>query len=448
MPFWFRVNQFGVVPFNAPVGIIRLASAGTIHKDTVCESWLIKYGIELAGNVGAVNRAIFPEAFIKVDKAHWELVVGRRRRIFGLADSTLSSGSYSWSSNALPISKIEFGTQDFVPIHFTKGLIAINAFFAHGWFTNTDSIKRSFLHQKALYGRIGKPNWKVKFYGGILHNVQWGGRSRYLGAGSSVNGQLPSSFRDFLHVIISKQPSQTSQVSFHDRVNQFGNHVGSLDIGAEIKSKPLTVLLYHQHPFEDKSGIALMNLPDGLYGIQFKRRSITSKYAFKINKLLIEYLTTMNQSGHTMETKYAQYQGIDDYFNNFQYKDGWTHSGSILGTPFISRQQEVESIWQNRPGKYRLTVVNNRVKVFYLGMEGELGSNLSFQTRLSLSQNYGTYRNPFGRSVNQFSGVASLLWNTNWLRGTELISSVSLDNGNLYKNSLGVWISFKKHLDL
>lgn len=427
------------MPFTAPLGTIRLGSSGLFYKDSTRRGWFFGYGAELVGNVGPTSHALLPEAYVKVGKGYFELVAGRRREVIGLVDSTLSSGSYSWSGNALPIPKIQIGTRGFAPLHFTGDLIAINAFFAHGWFANTDSMRNSFLHQKAVYGRIGKPNWKIKVYGGILHQAQWGGRSDYLGI-----KKLPSSFNDYLHVIVSKQPGQTSDISYHDRVNQFGNHVGSVDVGAEITLVKWDALAYYQHPFEDKSGIAFMNLPDGLYGLQLKRRSSISGSFFQINRLLMEYLTTMDQSGSTIETKYTQYQGIDDYFNNFQYKDGWAHSQLVLGTPFIARRQEVKSQWQNVPGEYKLTIVNNRIQVFHLGMEGGFASGVQMSSRLSVSKNYGTYRSPFGKSVNQFSGVIWLKWPVKWLGGSELNTAVSMDKGGLYNNVIGGWISLKK----
>jgi hypothetical protein len=173
-PFWFRANQFGTVPLVAPLGTLRIGSSGLFQRDSTRRGWYAGYGVELVGNAGPKSQALLPEAYVKTGFGAIEFVVGRRRDVMGLVDSTLSSGSYAWSGNALPIPKIRIGTNGFAPLKFTRGLISINAFFAHGWFANTDSIKHSYLHQKAFYGRIGKPNWKVKLYGGILHSAQWG----------------------------------------------------------------------------------------------------------------------------------------------------------------------------------------------------------------------------------------------------------------------------------
>ncbi|RRB12892.1 capsule assembly Wzi family protein [Larkinella knui] len=443
-PFWFRANQFGTIPSVSPTGTIRIGSSGLFRADTTKRIWFFGYGAEVVGNAGPRGQLLVSEGYVKVGHGSVELVLGRRKEVLGLVDSTLSSGSYSWSGNALPIPKIQIGTSGFAPLHFTNDLLAINAFIAHGWFANTDSIQGSFLHQKAIYGRIGKPHWKIKVFGGIIHSVQWGGKSNYLDTNHSSNGELPSSFNDLLHIIVAKQPARAGNLSNHDQVNQFGNHVGSIDVGAEVTFIRWNALLYYQHPFEDKSGIAMVNFPDGLYGIQLKRRANNVEQFFRIQQILAEYLSTMNQSGSTLNIGRRLYEGIDDYFNNFQYLNGWVYKNQILGTPFISRKQDVKSDWQNRPGTHKLSIINNRVQVLHLGILGSFSSGIQLQTRLSFSQNYGTFRQPFGQKVNQFSGIISLALPIKWLGGSQLRTAVALDQGQLYNNTLGGWISIRK----
>ncbi|MGA0557758.1 capsule assembly Wzi family protein [Larkinella sp. VNQ87] len=443
-PFWLRANQFGTVPLVAPAGTIKLGTSALFRRDTSGRGWFLGYRAEVVANAGPRNQLLLPEAYANIGYRSVELVVGRRKEVLGLVDTTLSSGSYAWSGNAIPIPKIQIGTRGFVPLHFTRDLIAINAFFAHGWFANTDSIRNSYLHQKGVYGRIGKPHWKIKFYGGILHNVQWGGESAYLGTGHSTSGRLPSSFNDYLHIIVAKQPASTDNISNHDLVNQFGNHVGSIDMGAEIAFSHWDALAYYQHPFEDKSGVALVNLPDGLYGLKLKRRATESSPFFQLNQVLFEYLTTMSQSGSTLDIGSRLYEGIDDYFNNFQYLNGWTYQNQILGTPFISRRQDVKTDWQNRPGTHTLAIVNNRVQLLHLGLAGVFSSGVQIQSKLSLSRNYGIFRSPFGQTVRQFSGSVWLTWPLTWLGGSELQTAIALDQGRLYTNSVGGWISLRK----
>lgn len=442
-PFWLRANQFGTIPAASPAGIIRLGSTGLFRRDSVGKGWQTGYGVEVVGNAGPNSRFLLPEAYAKIGYRAIELVAGRRKEVLGLVDTTLSSGSYSWSGNALPVPKIQLGTRGFAPLHFTGDLIAINAFFAHGWFARTDSIKNSYLHQKAFYMRIGKPHWKVKLYGGVLHNVQWGGQSDYLGEWHATNGKLPSSFNDYLHVIFSKQPGQNDNLSNHDLVNQFGNHLGSIDLGLEVTLGRWQAMGYHQHPFEDKSGIAFVNIPDGLYGLRLKRKAATVG-GFQVHQLLVEYLNTMDQSGATIETG-TRYDGQDDYFNNYQYLDGWVQGRQVIGTPFLSRRADLLPQRQSEfPTKRIWAIANNRVQMAHVGAAGTVGRGIQWQTRLSVSQNYGTFRHPFAQSVPQFSGVVWLTWPLGWLGGSELRTALALDQGELYQHAFGGWISLRK----
>ncbi|MGV3558418.1 capsule assembly Wzi family protein [Larkinella arboricola] len=443
-PFWLRANQFGAIPNISPAGILRLGSSGRFSKDSTGKKWSANYSIELVGNAGPNNRLLLPEANISVNRGYFELLIGRRKEVLGLVDTTLSSGSYSWSGNALPIPKIQIGTRGFAPLHFTNDVLAINAFFAHGWFTSTDSMKNSYLHQKAVYARIGKPTWKVKLYGGVLHHAQWGGRSRYLGQKHATDGTLPSSFKDLLYVLVAQQPS--GKVSKHDSLNVYGNHVGSIDFAAEIALSKWALLGYYQHPFEDKSGLVFINFPDGLYGIRIKRKPFESHRFFQINQLLFEYLNTMNQSGKSLEIGRRLYLGIDDYFNNFQYIDGWTHRHQVIGTPFITHIQDVKEKWKKLPGWRAMSIVNNQVQLLHFGLDGSFSNGAKLQTRLSFSHNYRLIRKSFGQ-VNQFSGMAALTWPAKWLEGgVELQAIIALDKGGLFDNAVGGWLSLKKRL--
>ncbi|GAA4460361.1 capsule assembly Wzi family protein [Nibrella saemangeumensis] len=405
----------------------------------------MQYGVEVVGLQTQKSKALLPEAFVSAGLGKFYLYAGRKREVIGLGDSTLSSGFVTWSQNALPIPKIQFGTNGFVTVPFTRGVLAINALYAHGWFPSTDSMKRAYLHQKALYGRIGKPNWPVRFYGGLVHHVQWGGYSHFLGEKHSRNGQLPSSLKDYPFIVLAKQPGQleTDSYSKHDGINRFGNHIGSIDIGAETSLKQWLMLTYYQHPFEDKSGLALYNLPDGLYGLSLKRRQSARTAAFTLSHILVEYLTTLSQSGSTVDLPDTHYEGVDDYFNNFQYLDGWTSGQRVLGTPFICRRPDVQVQWQPSQGRV-FTIANNRVQMLHVGLSGSLRSQAEVQLLLSVSRNYGLFRTPFSKAVNQVSGVARVSIPVPWLAGSDLGAALAIDQGSLLTPTLGGWLSLRK----
>jgi hypothetical protein len=436
IPFWLRANQYGIVPLSSPIGTLRVGTIGELKPDSSKNrKWSIQYSAEIVSNVGHENQLILPVLFGQINLGKFYLYAGRKKEVIGLGDSTLSSGFYSWSQNALPLHKVQIGTKGFVPIGFTKGLLSINLIYAHGWFSNTDSISHSFLHQKAIYGRIGKPNWKLKLYGGILHNVQWGGQSNYVKDVDAVSGQLPSSFKDYLYSVIAKTPQgQNGKYSYVDSLNQIGNHLGSVDIGIEYILKDKNVLLYYQHAFDDKSGLAMKNLPDGLFGLRIKNFRGINKSSFTIRQLTIEYLTTMSQSGSIVDDPNSKYAGQDNYFNNLQYLNGWSNKERIQGTPFITRGKDTRynnPIW---------AVNNNRVKMIHAAVYGNFKSGISIEAKFSFSKNYGLYVIPF--YAEQFSSILTLVAPIH--KNLNLTTSIATDSGGLYNNSTGMYIGLKR----
>ena len=175
-PFWLRANQYGTVPNQSPIFTLR-GSVSSDYKKAITKEDQYKlskfdwgYGLNIVGNVGKENQFLIPEAYVKVKYGVFEIYAGRRREIFGLVDSTLSSGSYIWSGNALPMPKIQISTPNFVPLGFTKGFLSFKGNYAHGWFENSRTdVKDFYLHQKSLYFKLGRPDWKFHFYGGFNH---------------------------------------------------------------------------------------------------------------------------------------------------------------------------------------------------------------------------------------------------------------------------------------
>ncbi len=447
MPFWLRANQYGIVPLTAPVGTVRLGAHGEWKADSTVKRsrWFANYGVYAAGNVAQTNQIVLPEAYAMTGVGSFYIYAGKRREIIGLGDSTYTSGFYSWSQNATPIPKIQIGTNGFVPLKFTKSIVAFNFLYAHGWFPNTDSVQGSFLHQKSLFVRFGKPTWKAKFYAGIIHNVQWGGRSDYLKQSLTVDGKLPSSFRDYTDLIVARPPrNRPANYPGIDSNNQIGNHLGSLDFGAELMVEKWNLLLYYQHPFEDRSGLAFANSLDGLYGIRIKNTGNRSDYKFRINQLTLEYFNTTN-GDKVPEGLTGRYEG-DTYFNHSQYIDGWSTRQRIIGTPFITRGKDIRQEFSLPLNRSRRMIINNRIKMAHFAFAGGFNSGVQLETHLAVSQNYGPFVNPVyrNRHVNQFSGVLRTSIPTTWLGGAELQAAVSLDSGQLYDNAIGGYLGLRK----
>jgi hypothetical protein len=411
-------------------------------------SYDIGYGLNLVGNASQQGNALLlPEAYIKVRRGIFEAYVGRRREKFGLADSTLSTGSYAWSGNAIPVPKIQVSIPVFTPIGFTKGWVAVQGTYAHGYLDAAGYIRNKMLHQKSLYFRLGRPNEVIRLYGGFNHQVVWGGQAtdtRGIPGTIPAGGKLPSGLIDYFYVVtgINKGRSDTTKYTFFDRTNRVGNHLGSIDLALEVDLVRHTLYFYRQSLFEDGSLASLINIVDGLNGLRIRRNDPNAL----IRDILFEFLNTTSQGGPEFVIEEAKLRGKDDYFNHQQYRDGWAYRRHTIGTPFIP-----PAYGPNGEYPYGTFTVNNRLTVAHVGVAGSLplrGSLLlapiSYQAKFSFSHNLGTYNTPYTPARNQFSGYVSIAVPMTILGGLQLTGSVAADGGTLYTNGVGTFISLQK----
>ncbi|GAB3983843.1 capsule assembly Wzi family protein [Spirosoma terrae] len=457
-PFWLRANQYGIVPNQSPVLTFRVgiySGYDTTRKST--GKWRnseydVSYGMNVVANATS-NRlpyeksVLLPEAYIKIRRGIFEAYIGRQREKFGLADSTLSTGSYAWSGNAMPIPKIQISIPVFTPIGFTKGWVAVQGTFAHGYLDAKGYIQNTMLHQKSLYLRFGRERDFLRLYGGLNHQAVWGGQATDrtgIPGVLPVGGKLPNGLLNYFYVVttINKGRTDPQQYTFFDLTNRVGNHLGSVDVAAEIDLVRHTLYLYRQNLYEDGSLFYLINIADGLNGIRIRRNDQRAI----VRDILFEFLNTTSQGGPVFVFDDPDKRGKDDYFNHQQYRDGWAYRQHGIGTPFIP-----PALGPQNQYPYGTFTANNRVYVFHVGLAGSLpiqGSLLdapiSYQVKLSFSRNLGTYDNPYSPVRNQFSGYASLVAPLDILGGIQLSGNIATDIGTLYQNGVGAYISLKK----
>ena len=439
-PFWMQANQFGTVSKTSPAfsvctGWEKYHAFGK-PESKIRNEWRVGIGVEAVTNISENKKLLIPQLHVTLRYKNWELYAGRKKQWVGLADSTLGSGSYVWSGNALPIPKIYLGTTDFVAIPFTKGWMSFRAFYSDGWFESNRPVTSNLkLHQKALYARIGKANSALKFYGGFNHQVQWGGSSPY----NTEEGEMPAGFKNYINAVTGKAHSENSGV--FDNTGRVGNHLGTIDLGIEIETYSASIFLYRQNIYEDGSLFWLSNIQDGLNGIRFRRKNNYGS-AFTINTILLEYLYTKSQGGAVADwDKPSWMRGKDDYFNNGQVRDGWGYYDRTIGTPFISPTSSTHWKW---PAYADFFTSNNRVSVLHLGLSGYLFKQISWTGKFSWSDNYGTYDQQFENNPGQFSGLITIQSKLNFLGGVFIKSSFASDLGQLYPANSGFSLGLQK----
>lgn len=449
-PFWLRANQYGIVPGEFALLTIRQALRVDYHAapGTKLDSLRAAnrridwgWGAEAVLNAGYTYKLLIPEAYVKVKFGkNLEVWAGRRREIVGLVDSTLTSGSYAWSGNALPMLKIQLALTDYLP---RNALLGFKGFYAHGWFEEDRFIKNIMLHQKALYARFGKPHWRLKLYGGLNHQVMWGGNTERLPGSVIKNNQLPNQFSDYIDVITAstlgnRTNVDTNRISTFDRENRIGNHLGTIDLGFEYTTRTFSVFAYRQNIYEDGSLFYLTNIQDGLNGLRIRNRKPHTANGLRIQDVLLEYLFTESQGGSLFLEDNA-HRGRDNYFNHSQYQDGWSRYGLTLGTPFITPSTDSQ---RNLP-RYGFTN-NNRVAVMHLGVSGQVLDFFQFQLKASYSTNLGTYEVPFPQPVRQFSSALSVSAPLYILNGVTASAAIATDIGDLYDKNVGFYIGLRK----
>lgn len=453
-PFWLRSNQYGIVPNQSPALTIRAGvysdydSTQRTNTRWRGSAFDVGYGLNVVGNVSQQGNT-FPllEAYVKVRRGIFEGYVGRRREKFGLADSTLSTGSYAWSGNAIPIPKIQVSIPVFTPIGFTKGFVAIQGTYAHGFLSASGYVEHTMLHQKSLYLRLGRENSTVRLYGGFNHQVIWGGQTADHKAVPGVvpaGGKLPSSLIDYFYVVtgINSGRTDTTKYAYFDQTNRVGNHLGSIDVAIEIDLVRHTLYAYRQNLYEDGSLASLINVADGLNGLRIRRNDPNAI----VRDILFEFLNTTSQGGPVFVISDPKLRGKDNYFNHQQYRDGWAYRQHGIGTPFIP-----PALGPNGEYPYGIFTVNNRVTVMHVGVAGSLplrGSALtgliSYQAKLSFSHNIGLYDAPYEPARDQFSGYVGLVAPLSILGGLQVTGNVAVDAGTLYQNGIGTFVSIRK----
>ncbi len=474
VPFWMQTNQYGIVPRNAPTVWMRGATAIGYRSDSTQKHPKVDWGagMEVVGQAGASQAVILSEGYVKARLGWLEIFGGRRKQVLGFAQSPLSSGSFIWSRNALPMPRIQIGTIDYVPIGFTKKFVAFNAFFAHGWFGDQTYVQGSYLHQKALSIRLGKPASRFHLYGSFSHEVQWAGYAFFAKADPtlSFDGQYANSLDAYYNVVVPVNKDalkNLSKFTTNDQ-NRVGDHRGAVEIALSVDLNQWTLSTYQQHAYDlGRKLYNGRNIEDGLYGIRLQSKR-PNRF---IEDMVVELFNSQSQ-GYVQVGKLLGGEP-ENYLVNGQYPDGWSYQGRTIGIPFITQTADTnpslgaQSFSRNtadgKPIGGLFGINNNRVLAFNWGVSGSIrtfqragGSDWKpaywrYQLKASYSQNHGVYSiystvGPFPDGINQFSAMGSLSKPTRWLGGSSIELKVGYDQGKLlrYPSQSGFYLGIRK----
>lgn len=431
-PFWITNNQHGIGSIQTNNQYLRVGAFGNKSIKASDEKFNMSGGVDvlIANNLSSdfYIQQLYSELAYKATV----LSVGIKERYSLFKNRELSSGGLALSNNARPIPQVEFAIPRFVSIPGTDHKWQIMGGLSYGWFLDNDFKRNNaangyyatdvLYHRK--YGFLKfRPNEKWSFIGGLEMDTQWGGHFYKKG---EYWGKSSAKLKDIFKVLIPMSGGSDSNIT--DKVNITGNVYGSIHMIANYRNSNIEVKAYHEHFFEDHSGLLFKNIPDGLYGVElhFKKQSW-------ISDLLIEYLHTKDQSGPFLWDKTeeipVQVSGGDNYYNQVDYIS-LTNYGYVIGNPLF-----VSPIYNDGSS---LTVYNTRLSSFHFGIAGNISSNVRYKTLLTYSRSWGTPLIPSVNIRDQFSSLLEVIYkNTNILGGWCLSGAVAYDKSQMIGDNFG-----------
>ena len=374
------------------------------------------------------------------------LTVGAKEMGSNLLNDRLSSGDITLSANTRPMPGIRIGFISPQSIPFTNDWVQVAGELGFykctdgQWLENHYNYLNYFLttnlwfNYKYFYFST-KPTVPFTFTIGMQATCQFGGVKVPYKNGVQ-KGQIYDMTPTFGTVVRSLFPapggSNPGDINYKE-----GNHVGSWDIHGRYRFNDGTQLkAYYQSPFDDGSGIGMLNGFDGVYGIEYK--SPSSKGI--ITGAVVEYLDFMNQGGPihwspddypgTPIDKYAN--GADNYYNNYTY-NGYQYYGMSIGTPAM------KSPIYNTDGYMSFT--DTRLRSGHIGIEGTPIDRLSYRLMLSYTKSWGTPFRPHSVPKENTSALLECIYDWKNVPGLKVSGQFGIDRGTLFGNNTGVLLS-------
>ncbi|QBQ39830.1 hypothetical protein E2P86_01135 [Sphingobacterium psychroaquaticum] len=466
VPFWMRSNQYGSVPVEGGSGSMILRGFRNYkhpgewqgRRANGNSNWDWGYGLEGRVNLGKETQAQVIDAHVRVRFAMFEAKLGRSKDVMGLnGDTLLTSGNFAVSGNALGVPKFEISIPEYYRIPWFGGLFSIKGNFANGYMGKhpvdpslfkkrpTDNQLHTLLHQKSLYGRIGKSTWKLALYGGLNHQAQWGSEEKVYGSLYDLNF-----LQTLAYVTIGKAYGGRGSGIPRSKI---GNHQGSIDLGASYNLGSISLMAYRQN-FYDVGALAnLANIKDGLNGITLTNNNYRkTQKNVDWHKFLVEFFYSKDQAGYpwSKPTK----SGDEDYYNNYYYTEGWSYKQVGLGNPLIVPSHAARAGQISYPRDY---FISNRVVAGHIGVSF-LVYNTTIISKITYAKHYGTFStSEWGGSLGEIhrpptSGIFTpvnqmsfLLQGEKFLyKNTKVGTKIAIDHGKLLDNGAGALVYIRR----
>jgi len=418
-PFLSTANQYD----RHSISPNSISIWGDIHKKLNTDATFdYGFGTELNTTFSKTESRFFPGELYLEGKAYFmKATFGMKRRIYSNEDPELSSGGMLWSRNSRPMPGISIESTDYLNVPFTHGYIEVKGGLTHGWFSDSTLTTNTLMHHKYAYIRVGG-SFPVNISYGLQHVCQWAGTSPRF-------GYAPANWSNYKRIFLAKSGDSSSPGT--EQYNALGNHIISKNLGLDVNLKSVSVSLYWQNLYED-GPLRFMwknyNVEDGLFGASFKFNTFKP-----LNRLVLEYLSTTDQSGPWHDLDGVIYGGTDNYYNNGVYPNGWTFYGMTLGNPWLTSPK------YNENGA--VYVENNKVRLYYLAGMGSL-KDVSYKATVAYSKNWGSTYYTYPECKRQLSYQLQTSTPFRPIKNANVTLGVSGDRGGMYGDNFAFLLGF------
>jgi len=481
-PHWQVSNRYGIFDKSKQtefLGLFGLAYQARFGKKFKLET-------EVEFNVKSeISTSYFQQVYFNLYYGSLQFKIGKEAYTIGQYSEDLSSGSFFLSNNARPLPRIGMGFYKYTPVPIIDEYLEFKGLINFGIFNDDRSefngTNKPMYHEKILY--IRSKGLPLNIHAGLNHSAQFGGT---LPNGRKIETDLIATF--------------LGRGGGEEETNVAGAHFGLYDIGLNWTYRTHTLQFYFQKPFSDGSGKNLRS-KDKILGLLYN--SSKMKIITNIN---YEYINTTHQSGkgtpdpivdgklifpyqiedfdkYMLEnfdtvtvgmtskefSKYLSnnynygydFGGRDDHYNNDLYNKGLSFHNQSIGTSLFLTKQTMKLIDSDFNGLYDKYFISNRIEAHHFAFEGSFSKNLSYRTKFTYTNNYGSYAGAnkgrynwasiedpeyfdsyfFKDALRQTYTFFELKYTPFKDKGAQFSSSIAYDFGEIYHN-FGVLFGF------
>lgn len=409
LPFWFKSNQNGA--FTSVNGYYQLLRFGFVHpgsrivnsrdasnlsglKADSKKKWSFMYGTSVIAGIGNKSDFQFNQYWLAACHKWFNIKIGACNDSVRLGGLSHTNGNMMWSGNARPLPGITFSTNGFIPVSMHNKWLTVKGLYEENFLIDKRDMTSAMLHHKYFYGKATLNTWSFTL--GMDHWVYWGGTSRTLGKTTGIEY--------YPRYVFSLKGGENSSAS--DKTNAAGNTIGMyvLEVAKNFNGNALT--FYWNHPYEDRSGLELANMPDGLWGLHYRTNNRT---AF-VSDIVYEFMGTLDQSGsyHLIPSGVPGVftgRGLDNYFalgagGGGFYSSGHVFYNKMMGTPLFIPVIGDDGI----SGGFD----NTRIEMHHLGIGGALVERLTWRSLVTWSRSLGKYGKSYPEPLDQVSCLGEL----------------------------------------